>query len=345
MKKTSQLLGILLAGIITFAVAACGQGGGAPSGQGGQQEIQIAVTHYPVVLHSLPYQVGKERGIFKEEGVKIDRIISSSGGGTTVRSVLAGELAFGDVAAPAAIQAYLTGAPISIVSGTVPSVADSYYVTTKDSPIQRPEDLTGKRLAYSNPGSNTQIALLLSLEELGIDPTSVNLVAAGGLSEGLTLLNEGNVDAAPLLEPVYSDQRQDWKTIYHFSDYVPKVQATVLIANPRVVEENPELVRSFIRAYQKSVDWIYQNPEEAGRIFAKNAKVAEEAGISAVNAGVKAEFWDTAIYPEAINNTVKGMRMAAILEEGEEIDWEGLLNQDFLPEDKRADISALDSNK
>ena len=64
-----------------------------------------------------------------------------------------------------------------------------------------------------------------------------------------------------------------------------------------------------------------------------------------MNAEVKAKFWDTAIYPEAINNTVEGMRLAAILEEGEEIDWDGLLNQDFLPKDKRADISALDANK
>jgi NitT/TauT family transport system substrate-binding protein len=345
MKRTSQLLEILLAGVVAFAVAACGQGGGAPGGQGGQQEIDIAVTNYPVVLHSLPYQVGEEKGIFKEEGVNIKRIVSSSGGGTTVRNVLAGGLAFGDVAGPAAIQSYLAGAPVTIVSGTVPSVADSYYVTTNDSPIEKPEDLIGKRLAYSNPGSNTQIGLLLSLKELGIEPTSVNPVAAGGLSEGLTLLSEGDVDAAPLLEPIYSDQKRDWKTIYHFSDYVPKAQATALIANPQVVEQNPELVRSFIRAYQKSADWIYQNPEEAGRIFAKNAEVAEEAGISAVNAGVKAKFWDTTIYPEAINNTVEGMRLAQILEEGERIDWEGLLNQDFLPKDKRADISALDRNK
>lgn len=345
MKRRTYLLSILLAGIAAFAVAACGQGDQQGGGQGGQQEIQIAVTHYPVVLHSLPYQIGQEKGIFEEEGVKIKRIISSSGGGTTVRNVLAGDLAFGDVAGPAAIQSYLAGAPVTLVSGTVPSVADSYYVATKDSPIEKPEDLTGKRLAYSNPGSNTQIGLLLSLEELGIDPTSVNLVAAGGLSEGLTLLDEGDVDAAPLLEPIYSDQKQDWKTIYHFSDYVSKHQATALIADPQVVEEDPELAKSFIRAYQKSADWIYQNPEEAGRIFAKNAEVPEEAGISAVNTGVKAKFWDTAIYPEAINNTVEGMRLAAILEEGEEIDWEGLLNQDFLPKDKRADISALDNNK
>ncbi len=295
MRRRTYLLSILIAGIAVYVVAACGQGGGSSGGQGGQQEIEIAVTNYPIVLHSLPYQVGEKKGIFEDEGIKIERIISSSGGGTTVRTVLARHLAFGDVAGPAAIQSYLSGAPVTIISGTVPSVADSYYVTTKDSPIERPEDLRGKRLAYSNPGSNTQIGLLLSLDKLGIEPTAVNPIAAGGLSEGLTLLDKGDVDAAPLLEPLYSDQKRDWKTIFHFSDYVPKAQATVLIANPERVEENPELARNFIQAYEKSADWTYENPEEAGRIFAKNAEVDEEAAISAVNAGVEAKFWDTAI--------------------------------------------------
>lgn len=345
MKRTSQLLGILLAGTITFVMVGCGQGGGGQEGQEGPQEIGIAVTHYPIVLHTVPYQVGQEQGFFEEEGIEITEIVSSSGGGTTVRNVLAGELAFGDVAGPAAIQSFVSGAPVTLVSSTVPSVADSYYVTRKDSPIQGPEDLRGKTLAFSNPGSNTQIGLLLSLREIGIDPSAVELTAAGGLSEGLTLLKEGGVDAAPLLEPVYSAQKEDYKTIYNFADYVPQAQATALIASPQMVEQNPEIAEGFINAYQKSADWIYENPEEAGSIWAKNADVEEEVAISAVKRGTEVEFWDTTFYPEALNNTVEGMRMGGVLEQGEEINWDELLDQSFLPEDKRADTSKLDSNK
>lgn len=345
MKRTIQLVGILIASAAVFVVSGCGQGGQSQGEQDGTQEIEIAVTHYPTVLHTVPYQVGQEQGFFEEEGIKINRIVASSGGGTTVRNVLGGELSFGDVAGPAAIQSYVSGAPVTIVSSTVPSVADIYGVTTKDSSIQKPEDLRGKKIAFSNPGSNTQIAMLLSLEGIGIDPSAATLTAAGGLSEGLTLLKEGGVDAAPLLEPVYSAQKDDYYTIFNAADYVSKAQATALITSPQIVEENPELVKGFINAYQKSADWISENPEEAGKIWAQKAAVEDAVATSAVKRGIEVNFWDTAIYPEALNNTVKGMRMGGVLEQGQEINWDELLNQSQLPEDKRADISSLDSNK
>lgn len=344
MKRTIQLLGILLAGIITFAMVGCGQGGEGQEGQEGTQDIEIAVTHYPNVLHSVPFVVAQDQGFFKEEGINVTEIISSSGGGTTVRNVLNGNLAFGEVAGPAAIQSFVSGAPVTIVSSTVPSVADIYAVTRKGSPIQKPEDLRGSNVAYSNPGSNTQIAMLLSLNGIGIDPSAVKLTAAGGLSEGLTLLKEGGVDVAPLLEPIYSAQKQDYYTIFNAADYVPKAQATALIAGPQIIEENPELAEGFINAYQKSADWIYQNPEEAGRIWAETSDVEEAVAISAVKRGVEVTFWDTTIYADAINNTVQGMRMGGVLERGQKINWNELLTQEFLPEDKRVDTSKLDQN-
>lgn len=349
--KLLRLLGTILVGtVVAFAVVACGQqGGGQGSGEGGGQEemtqIEIAVTHYPVVLHAVPYEVAQEQGFFKEEAIEVKRILPGEGGGTTVRNVLAGDLAFGDVSAAAAIQSYLSGAPVQIVSGTVNSVADFYYATRKDAPYNDPEDLIGKKWAFTNPGSITQTALLVVLEELGIEPDSVELVAAGGLGEGLTLLKEGGVDAAPLLEPTYSAEKDQWKTLFHFSDYVSQYQGTALIASPQLVEEDPELVKGFIRAYQKSIDWIYENPEETGKIFAKYAEIEEEPATAAVGMAVDNEFWDTALEPEAVNNAVKGMRLAGVLEEGEEINWDELLNQSALPEDKRTDISALDANK
>lgn len=349
-KLLRLLATILLTTVVTFAVAACGQqGSGSESDDGGQQkkltQIEIAVTHYPVVLHAVPYEVAQEKGFFKEEGIEVKRILPGEGGGTTVRNVLAGDLAFGDVSAAAGIQSYLSGAPVQIVSGTVNSVADFYYATRKDAPYEDAQDLIGKKWAFTNPGSITQTALLVVLEELGIEANSVELVAAGGLGEGLTLLKEGGVDAAPLLEPTYSAEKDQWKTLFHFSDYVSKYQGTALISSPQLVEENPELVKGFINAYQKSIDWIYENPEETGKIFAKYAEIEEEPAVSAVNVAVENEFWDTALEPEAVNNAVKGMRLAGVLEEGEEINWDELLNQSALPEDKRVDTSTLDTNK
>lgn len=351
MRKVKQLLGsALVASVILLVVAGCGQGGGNASGdqeggKSGVERIQVGVTNYPIVLSSVPYQVGVEKGLFKKEGVDVERIIPGSGGGTSVRNVLSGELPFGEISGAASIQSHLAGAPVTIIAGSVPNIADFRWVTRKDAPFENAEDLVGKKWAYTNPGSAIQMATLLSLEAQGIDPTSVEMVAAGGLSEGITLLQEGGVDAAVLVEPIYSDQKDNFKLLYSGSDHVKKFQETLIIADPQVIQQKPQLVENFINGHQRSVDWIHENPEEAAKIYAKNAEVSEEAALSAIKLGIEENFWDPTIYPESMNNVVKGLRFAGILEEGEEIKWEDLLNQEFLPEDKRADVSALDSNK
>ena len=58
---------------------------------------QICVTHWGNLMYGVPYAVAQDKGYFKEAGVAIDGILTSAGGGTTVRNVLAGNLIFGAI--------------------------------------------------------------------------------------------------------------------------------------------------------------------------------------------------------------------------------------------------------
>ncbi len=308
-------------------------------------EIDISVTHYPTGLYAVPYNVGMEKGFFEEEGIKINKIIGSSGGGTTVRNVLSGDLPFGDVSSSAVIQAYMSGSPLKIVSGAVQSVSDLVFVTRKDESIETVEDMIGKTWSFTNPGAVTETTSQLVFEAAGIDPDSLEFVASGGVSEGLTLLDAGEVDSAIMLEPAYSVQQDDWKTLLRVSDLIPEYQQSLIVTSPQVIKENPELVERFLSAYQKSVEWIYDNPEEAGKIFSKTAEIDEQASIDAVIALSEAKHWGTEINSDSINNVVKGMQMAGTLTKGEEIDWEDIFDLNFLPEGTKLDTSDLDPNK
>lgn len=308
-------------------------------------EIEIAVTHYPTGLYAVPYNVGMEKGFFEEEGIKIKNVIGSGGGGTTVRNVLSGDLPFGDVATSAVLQSYLAGAPLKIVSGGVQSLADLVYVTRKDESLEKVEDLAGKTWGITNPGSVTETSSQLAFQNAGLDPKDVEVVAAGGLSEGLTLLKAGEIDAAPMLEPTYSVQKDDWKTLFRVSDSVPNYQQSVIITSPQLIKENPDLVKRFLNAYQKSVDWVYENQEEAAKIFAKSAEIDEAASIEAIKDLSAEKHWNAKIETDSINNVMKGMKLAGTLKEGSEITWEEVLDMSFLPDDQKLDPSSLDTNK
>ena len=52
-------------------------------------------------------------------------------------------------------------------------------------------------------------------------------------------------------------------------------------------------------------------------------------------------YYSTALTAGALNTTVEEMRAIDLLEPGDEVDWEELLDQQFLPEDQRVDLAEL----
>ena len=97
---------------------------------------EISVTHWGVLMYGAPYAVAMAKGFFREAGVNITGILTSKGGGTTVRNVLAGGLPYGEVSLAAAVAAAREGLEIRIVNAGAATVADILWVTTPDSPIR-----------------------------------------------------------------------------------------------------------------------------------------------------------------------------------------------------------------
>src|SRR5438105_3821548 len=61
----------------------------------------ITVTHWGAAFYGAPYAVAIAKGFFKQRGVDISGVLTSTGGGTSVRNTLAGDLPYGEVALPA----------------------------------------------------------------------------------------------------------------------------------------------------------------------------------------------------------------------------------------------------
>jgi NitT/TauT family transport system substrate-binding protein len=77
---------------------------------------ELVVSQYGRVTATLPWAVASEKGFFADEGIKIDKIISGGGGGTTLRNMLASDLPYGEVATSAALAAIRSGLDIVIVN-------------------------------------------------------------------------------------------------------------------------------------------------------------------------------------------------------------------------------------
>lgn len=325
------LAGTLLT--VSLGAAACGGSGDASmSSEGGVTSMEITVTHYPTLLYAVPYIVAMEQGFFADEGIEITGISGSEGGGTTVRNVLTGDLPFGEVATPAAANAYNAGSPVVAVGGGVQSVAEINFVATKDSNLESIEDVAGTTVAFTSPGSVTQGSLALSLDAAGVDPANVNAKALGGIGEGLTALDGDAVDAAANLEPVYSGDPDPYKVLWWTNEYVPNFQQTVVITGPDMVEQNPDLVRSFLRARANAVDWVNENPQGAAELWAAEADLDPQVATEALRTVLDDDYYGVGFHADGLSAVDREMTLIDLVEEGTEIAWDELISQEFLPD-------------
>ncbi|MBU2092017.1 MAG: ABC transporter substrate-binding protein, partial [Alphaproteobacteria bacterium] len=255
------------------------------------QAEQISVTHWGVLMYGAPYAVALEKGFFKEAGVDVDGILTSKGGGTTVRNVLAGGLPYGEVSLAAAVAAAKEGLDIKIVNTGAASVYDILWVAPKGSEIKSVKDLAGKKVAFTSPKSVTEMVLLMSLAAGGVDVKQVERISTGGIGAGLTAMTQGGVVAAPILDPIWSRTQDKYQPVFFAKDLLPLMTQTVGITTTDFAKSSPDKLKAIIAARRKGVDFIYANPEEAGKLFAKSYKIDEALGIRAVKNMIEVKYW------------------------------------------------------
>ena len=134
------------------------------------QAEEIVVSNYGVTTNGMPYAVAMAKGFFKQQGADVTGILSSDGGGTTVRTMLGGNLAYGEINPTATVIAIQQGADLKIVSDNVQTVAEFIWAVKPDSPIKTAADLKGKKIGYTNPRSTSQALAILVLEKAGLKP-------------------------------------------------------------------------------------------------------------------------------------------------------------------------------
>jgi NitT/TauT family transport system substrate-binding protein len=304
-------------------------------------EGEITVSNHPALLYSPPWIAAADQNLFEKHGVEVREIVGSEGGGTTVQNVVSGGLPIGDVATSAAVTAYLAGADIRIVGGGVAAGDDVFWVTGPDSKIDSIEDLRGKKVGYTSPGSVTQGLLALSLERSGVGLANVQTRAMGGLSEGLTALKNGDIDAAAMLEPVYSEQvdEEGWKPIFKASEYVPDFMATVVITGPGVAKKRPDMVRRILAARAEGLQFVKEHPEQVAKAWAKEAEIKPSSALAALKSVDPDEHWSVGLGDaKKLDSVLETMRLIDLLGNKQKVDWKGLVDQRFIPADQRIEL-------
>ena len=296
--------------------------------------FQLAISQYGRVTATLPWAVAMEKGYFDDAGIKIDQVIAGAGGGTTLRNVLASDLPYGEVATSAAIAASRAGLNVVIVNSSSSHIGEISLVADPKSDIRKVADLAGKKAGYTAPKSTSDVLLHLALQETGMTD-KVEAVATGGFGPGLTALLTGAIQAAPLIDPILTLEPEKYRVILPFADLIPRMTWLVGITTREFAQKQPDLVRKLIAVRRRGVDYIYQNRDDAMRIYAKvwQQDAKQVASYFPKYFGYEGEWTRGEFEKASLEKMSEGLALVGEIDSP--VDWNVLIDQRFLPDDLR----------
>src|SRR5215471_13672196 len=220
----------------------------------------IAIGNYGSSANGMPFGVALAKGYFQEEGANVTGIIASEGGGTSVRNAMAG-VAYGEANPGAIAVAIQQGADLRIVSDNELTIAEFAWLVKKDSPIKTIADLKGKKIGYTNPRSTSQALDILMLKKAGLKPEDAELVKTGGFGPMVAALDLGQIDVAPVTEPLWSKVKDKFRVLITGAEALPPLDNVVGVATAQAVATRGDFIRAVIRARHR----IHASTSRRGR--------------------------------------------------------------------------------
>jgi len=250
---------------------------------GAARSEQLVVSNYGIAANGMPYAVAMEKGFFKQEGADVSGILSSNGGGTTLRNLLGGNLDYGEVDLAGAVAAIEQGNDLRIISDNVLTVGEFVWAVKPDSPIKSLQDFRGRKVGYTNPRSTSQALNVLLAQTAGLTPADFAPTKVGGFGEQVVALDLGAIDVATLADPVWSKNSAKLRTVVRAADALPPLCNVIGVATGKAIAEHGDFLRAVLRARRKAVEFMYAHPDEAGDIVAKAYDLDPAIGRQAVH--------------------------------------------------------------
>ena len=223
-----------------------------------------------------PY-TGLDEGIYKKHNLDVS-IIHGSGGAASLQAVIVGsqDVVWGN-GVLGVLSAFSRGAPVRILASNIRGVPDLYWYVKSDSPIKSFKDLkAGQELAYSRPGSTTNLAAIYIKKALGL---KAKLTSVGGPSGSRTQLMSGQVATGWSVFPLNKNLLREGKIRVigtgKLAAGLNGVTIRVVAANVNWLNKNRGTAKRLMQAFKEARHMTYTSDKRL-RAYAKRWKLNYE---------------------------------------------------------------------
>ncbi len=228
-------------------------------------------------------EFAQKEGFLKEANLDVE-FFYTQGGGQTLQVVNSGSV---DVAMSngllGTIGAFAKGAPIRVISAQMTGAHELFWYVKADSKVRSLKDADGKTIAFSSPGSSSNLILLSLLKQAG---SKAKPTATGGLPGTHTSVMTGQIDIGWAVPPFALRELQEKKIVIvaraREATELKNQTIRVNIANVEALKTKRAAITRLMQVYDKAIRWAYTNPK-AIDYFAEFAKVPHAIAKQAVD--------------------------------------------------------------
>lgn len=262
-KRFNWMLALLA---LSLAMTGCSQSGDLSEGKE-LREVTLVLDWVPNTNHT-GFYVADQLGYFSDEGLKVSIIQPTQGGSTEL--VAAGQGEFGISYQEQITYARTARDPLPVTAiAAIIQHNTSGFASAAEKNILRPRDFEG--MTYGGWGSPVEDAMLeLLMKSDGGDYAELSTTNIGTLDffdavtnhVDFTWIYYGWDGVAAELNgfDINFILLQEYGEVLNF--YTP-----VLMTSEKLIEEDPELIASFLRASSRGYSFAMEHPEEAASIL------------------------------------------------------------------------------
>lgn len=248
-----------------------------------QAPVKLRVSTIPII-DTAPLQVGIAKGFFAAEGLEIDTT-PTAGGAAGLPALAAGQvqIAFSNIIS--VVLGAKQGLGFEVIaagSGTGDKLPDlAALIAKKGSTFKTGKDLEGKRVAVNTRNNIIWLYARAWVQATGGNPDAVTYLEVP-FPQMVDAVKGDRVDAAFVVEPflgagLKSDAVQ--VVAWPYNVVQKRIPVAQYAASKTFIDQNPQVIERFVRAYHKAVDWTNQNvgSEEWAKIVSAYTKLPPEA--------------------------------------------------------------------
>ncbi len=278
------------------------------------QATKVRVSTIPII-DIAPLQVAIAKGYFSAEGIEVDTT-PTQGGAAGIPALAAGQvqIVFSNVVS--IIQAAKQGLGIQIIApasttGDAPP-DQAALIAKKSATFKTGKDLEGKRIAVNTRNNIIWLYARAWVRQTGGNPDAVTYLEVP-FPQMVDAVRGDRVDVAFAVEPFISGAvANDMQVVgYPYTTVQKRMPVAQYAASKTYIEQNPKVIEGWVRAYQKGVDWVNQDPksEELLNIISGYTRIP-----APVIARLPAAPYEKAVDPAALEPVVDQMRRNGLLE-------------------------------